>query len=68
VARMGQETIRKTGHRWENGIKMDLAVGCGVHSTGSGQGPVTVCCECGDEPPSSGARVSYIIEFGGRGV
>jgi hypothetical protein len=23
---------------------------CGLDSTGSGQGPVTGCCECGDEP------------------
>jgi hypothetical protein len=24
--------------------------GCGLDSTGSGQGPVAGCCECGDEP------------------
>jgi hypothetical protein len=23
-------------------------VGCGLDSTGSGQGPVVGCCECGD--------------------
>jgi hypothetical protein len=23
---------------------------CGLDSTGSGQGPVAGCCECGDEP------------------
>jgi hypothetical protein len=26
-----------------------------VDSTGSGQGPVAGCCECGDEPSGSGA-------------
>jgi hypothetical protein len=28
-------------------------VGCGLDSTGSVQGPVTGCCECGDEPSGS---------------
>jgi hypothetical protein len=27
--------------------------GCGLDSTGSGQGPVAGCCECGDEPSCS---------------
>jgi hypothetical protein len=26
---------------------------CGLGSTGSGQGPVAGCCECGDEPSGS---------------
>jgi hypothetical protein len=26
---------------------------CGLDSTGSGQGPVTGCCEYGDEPSGS---------------
>jgi hypothetical protein len=30
-----------------------LAWGCGLDSTGSGQGPVAGCCECGDEPLGS---------------
>jgi hypothetical protein len=30
-----------------------LAWGCGLDSTGSGQGPVSGCCECGDEPSGS---------------
>jgi hypothetical protein len=30
-----------------------LAWGGGLVSTGSGQGPVTGCCECGDEPSGS---------------
>jgi hypothetical protein len=28
-------------------------VGCGLDSTGSGQGPVAGCCERGDEPSGS---------------
>jgi hypothetical protein len=34
-----------------------------LDSTGSGQGPVAGCCECGDEPSASCATelVSYII-------
>jgi hypothetical protein len=27
--------------------------GCGLDSTGSGQGPVVGCCESGDEPSGS---------------
>jgi hypothetical protein len=30
-----------------------LAWGCGLDSTGSGQGLVAGCCECGDEPSGS---------------
>jgi hypothetical protein len=40
------------------GIIMDIRVidrGCGVDSTGSGQGPVAGCCERGNEPSSSGS-------------
>jgi hypothetical protein len=32
-----------------------LAWGCRLDSTGSGQGPVAGCCECGDEPSVSWA-------------
>jgi hypothetical protein len=43
--------------RWECGIRMDLygdwLGGCGLDSTGSEQGPVAGCCECGDEPSGS---------------
>jgi hypothetical protein len=44
--------------RWEDGIKMDLREiglggGGGLDSSGSGQGPVAGCCECGDEPSGS---------------
>jgi hypothetical protein len=46
-------------HRWEDGIKVDLREigwrGCGVHLSGSGQGLMVGCCECGDETSGSGA-------------
>jgi hypothetical protein len=51
--------------RWEDGVRMDLREtglgGCGLDSTGSGQGPVAGCYECGDEPSGSCATelVSY---------
>jgi hypothetical protein len=47
----------KMGSEW---ILGGLAWG-GVDSTGSGQGPVAGCCECGDEPSGSCATelVSY---------
>jgi hypothetical protein len=40
-----------------------LARGCGLDSTGSGQGPVAGCCECGNEPSGSCATelISYNI-------
>jgi hypothetical protein len=38
------------GSEW---ILRKLAWGCGLDSTGSGQGPVAGCCECGDEPSGS---------------
>jgi hypothetical protein len=42
---------------WEDGIRTDLReIGlgvCGLDSTGSGQGPVVGCYECGDEPSGS---------------
>jgi hypothetical protein len=40
-----------------------LAWGCGLDSTGSEQGPVAGCCECGDEPSGSCATelISYFI-------
>jgi hypothetical protein len=54
--------------RWEDGIRMDLReIGLGdggLDSTGSGQGPVAGCCECGDEPSGSCATelVSVLFE------
>jgi hypothetical protein len=39
--------------------------GFGLDSTGSGQGPLAGCCECGDESSGSCAKelISYISEF-----
>jgi hypothetical protein len=50
----------KMGSEW---ILGRLAGGCGLDSTGSGQGPVAGCCECGDEPSGSCAAelVSYLV-------
>jgi hypothetical protein len=59
VARTGEEGKRPLGRPrrwWEDEIRMDLGEigwGCGLDSTGSGQGPVAGCCECGDEPSGS---------------
>jgi hypothetical protein len=40
--------------RWDqNGSWEDWRGGCGLDSTGSGQGPVAGCGECGDEPSGS---------------
>jgi hypothetical protein len=36
--------------------------GCGLDSTGSGQGPVAGCCECGDEP--SGSCATELVSYG----
>jgi hypothetical protein len=78
VARMGEERIvykvlvgkpegktplGRPRRRWEDGSRMDLGLGvCGLDATGSGQGPVAGCCECGDEPSGSCATelISYV--------
>jgi hypothetical protein len=40
--------------KWDkNGSSGDWLGGCGLGSTGSGQGPVAGYCECGDEPSGS---------------
>jgi hypothetical protein len=53
----GKRPLGRPRRRWEDGIRMDLKgdwlEGCGLDSTGSGQGPVAGCCECGDEPSGS---------------
>jgi hypothetical protein len=55
----GNRPLGRPRSRWEDGIRMDLKEtglgGCGLDSTGSGQGPVAGCCECGDEHSDSGA-------------
>jgi hypothetical protein len=49
-----------------------LVWGCGLDSTGSGEGLVTGCCECGDEPSGSCAtefvRESYHLNYKTPGV
>jgi hypothetical protein len=40
-----------------------LAWGCGLDSTGSGQGPVVGCFKCGDEPSGSCATELVIRRF-----
>jgi hypothetical protein len=70
MARSGTALLLR---RWEDGIRIYLG-GCGLDSTGSGQGPVADFCECGDEPSCSYAtelellgekkfifRISYIF-------
>jgi hypothetical protein len=50
----GKRPLGRPRRGWEDGIRMDLRLGgCGLDSTGSGQGPVAGCCECGDEPSGS---------------
>jgi hypothetical protein len=60
----GKRPFGRPKHRWEDGIRIDLRVigwGCGLDSTGSGQGPVAGCCECGDEPSGSCATELVIL-------
>jgi hypothetical protein len=53
----GKRPLGRPRRRWEDGIRMYLREidleGCGLDSTGSGQGPVAGCCQCGDEPSGS---------------
>jgi hypothetical protein len=52
----GRRPLGRPRRRWEDGIRMDfmeIGLGGGLDSTGSGQGPVAGCCECGDEPSCS---------------
>jgi hypothetical protein len=61
----GKRPFGRPRRRWEDGIRMDLREiglgGCGLYSTGSGQGPVAGCCECGDEP--SGSCATELVSF-----
>jgi hypothetical protein len=56
----GKRPLERPSRRWEDGIRMDLG-GRRLDSTGSGQGPVVGCCECGDEPSSS--CVTELVRF-----
>jgi hypothetical protein len=53
----GKRPPGRPRRRWKDGIWIDLRaiglVGCGLDSTGSGQGPLAGCCECGDVPSGS---------------
>jgi hypothetical protein len=61
--REGKRPLGRPRRRWEYGIRMDLREiclgGCRLNSTGSGQGPVAGCCECGDE--SSGSCATKLV-------
>jgi hypothetical protein len=62
----GKRPLGRPRRRWEDGIRMDLGEiglgGCGLDSTGSGQGPVAGCCECGVEP--SGSYATELVSYG----
>jgi hypothetical protein len=67
----GKKPLGRPRRRWEDGIRMDLgrlAWRCGLDSTGSGQGPVAGCCECGDEPSGSCAMELVNIIYNVSGV
>jgi hypothetical protein len=63
----GKRPLGRPRCQWEDGIRMDLREiglgGCGLDSTGSGQGPVAGCCECGDEPSGSCATELWTFMF-----
>jgi hypothetical protein len=64
----GKRPLGRPRRRWKmesEWILRRLAGGCGLDSTGSGQGPVAGCCECGDEPSGSCATelVSYLVSY-----
>jgi hypothetical protein len=61
----GKSPLGRPRRRWEDGIRMDLKGhwlgGCGLDWTGSGQGPMAGCCECGDE--SSGSCATELVSL-----
>jgi hypothetical protein len=65
----GKRPLGRSRRKRDVGLEWTLGRfvgGCGVDSPGSGQGPVAGCCECGDEPPGSGATelvMLYIIPY-----
>jgi hypothetical protein len=69
----GKKPLGRPRRRWEDGIRMDLREiglegGCGLDSTGSEQGPVAGCCECGDEPSGSCATELVSLERYGESM
>jgi hypothetical protein len=64
----GKRPLGRPRRKCGDGIRMNLREiglgGCGLDSTGSGQGPVAGCRECGDEPSGSCATelVSYLYD------
>jgi hypothetical protein len=65
----GKRPVGRPRHRWEFGIRMDLRE-IGLDSTGSGQGPLAGCGECGGEPSGSCATelVSLVSKSQGNSV
>jgi hypothetical protein len=63
----GKRPFGRPRRRWEDGIRINLREislgGCELDSTGSGQGLVAGCCECGDEPSGSCATELVIAKF-----
>jgi hypothetical protein len=60
----GRRPLGRLRCRWEDGIRMDLRKigwGCGVDSSGSGQGLVAGSCECDDKPSGSGAMELVLL-------
>jgi hypothetical protein len=61
----GNRPLGRPRRMWEDGIRMDrreIGFGrCGLDSTGSGQGPVAGCCECGGEP--SGSCATELVRY-----
>jgi hypothetical protein len=47
----GKRPLERLRSRWEDNILMGGS--CGLHSSGSGEGPVAGSCEYGNEPSGS---------------
>jgi hypothetical protein len=43
------------------GVTLNWILGCGLHSSGSGQCPVTGCCEHGNAPLGSIWKVTTLL-------
>jgi hypothetical protein len=49
------------GGRMGSKLMLGMLGRCGLDSTGSGQGPLVGCCECGDEP--SGSCAMELVQY-----